>query len=152
MQTLAKFLLLHQKCGGSWVNGEMQVLYMWYWYKIIESLSCGIFHGCGYSERLVKISLWEISSTNSHVDMCWRLWQVLHVCLSPHTSWNPVLKANTDPGQNKRHTWSSLQGYASVNVPPPPPTREGDLAGKVVSFDCKYVPDDGGLGRHFPFR
>ena len=26
------------------------------------------------------------------------------------------------------------------------------LAGKVVSFDCKYVSDDGGLGRHFLFR
>jgi hypothetical protein len=35
-----------------------------------------------------------------------------------------------------------------------PPNRGGggDLAGKVVSFDCKYVPDDGGLGRQFPFR
>ena len=28
----------------------------------------------------------------------------------------------------------------------------GDLAGKVVSFDGKYVPDDGGLGQHFLFR
>jgi hypothetical protein len=39
-------------------------------------------------------------------------------------------------------------GNAPVNVNPPPPNWGGarDLAGKVVSFDCKYVPDDGGLG------
>jgi hypothetical protein len=38
--------------------------------------------------------------------------------------------------------------------PPPPPNRGGggDLAGKVVSFDGKYVPDDGRLGQHFLFR
>jgi hypothetical protein len=44
---------------------------------------------------------------------------------------------------------------APVNVNPhPPPNRggAGDLAGKMVSFDCEYVPDDGGLGRHSLLR
>jgi hypothetical protein len=43
---------------------------------------------------------------------------------------------------------------APVNVNPRPPNRGGGgvLAGKVVSFDCKYVTDDGGLGQHFLFR
>jgi hypothetical protein len=40
--------------------------------------------------------------------------------------------------------------YAPVNVNPPSRGGGGgDLAWKVVSYDCKYVPDDGGLGRHF---
>jgi hypothetical protein len=48
---------------------------------------------------------------------------------------------------------------APVNVtppppPPPPPNRggAGDLVGKMVSFDCEYVPDDGGLGRYSLLR
>ena len=48
----------------------------------------------------------------------------MYAYISPHTSWNPVLKANTNPaypGQNKRHTRGSLQVYTPVNVTPPPP-------------------------------
>ena len=43
---------------------------------------------------------------------------------------------------------------APVNVNPPLPTGEGrgDLAGKMVSFDCEYVADDGGLGQHSLLR
>jgi hypothetical protein len=38
--------------------------------------------------------------------------------------------------------------YAPVNVNPCPQRRgAGVLVGKVVSFDYKFVPDDGRLGR-----